>query len=112
MKSFGEIIRQERKEKKIILRKAGAELNIDEATISKLERGERRATKKQVIRFANFYDLNEHDLLIAWLSDKLIYDLENETLAQEALKVALHRIKHNELKAKDDKSSQGVLGTS
>jgi len=94
MKSFGEIIRQAREEKNLILRQVGAELDIDQAILSKFERGERKTTKEQVERFANFYDLNKDELLIAWLSDKIIYDLENENLAEEALKVAEQRIKY------------------
>ena len=74
--------------KKYILRHVGAELDIDQAIISKFERGERKPTKEQVVKFANFFKLNKKDLLIAWLSDKLVYDLENESLAEEALKVA------------------------
>ena len=99
MKSFGKIIRQAREEKELILRKVEAELNIDQATISKFERGERKPTKEQVVQFANFYNIDKNDLLIAWLSDKLIYNLENETLAEDALRAAEHRIKHNKLKA-------------
>ena len=99
MKSFGEIIRQARQERKLILGKVGAELNIDQAIISKFERGERKPTKDQALRFAKFYNLDEDDIIIAWLSDKIICDLENEILAKEALKAAEHRIRHNELKA-------------
>lgn len=98
MESFGEIIRQAREEKNLILRQVGAELDIDQAIISKFERGERKPTKEQVQKFADFYNLEKDRLLIAWLSDKVIYDLENENLAEEALKVAEQRIKYNKLK--------------
>jgi transcriptional regulator with XRE-family HTH domain len=97
MKSFGEIIRQAREEKKLILRQVGAELDIDQAIISKFERGERKPTKEQVQKFADFYNLEIDKLLIAWLSDKVIYDLENETLAEEAIKVAEQRIKYQRI---------------
>ena len=98
MKSFGEIIRQAREEKNLLLRQVGAELGIDQAIVSKFERGERKPTKEQVQKFADFYNLEKDRLLIAWLSDKVIYDLENENLAEEALKVAEQRIKYNKLK--------------
>ena len=45
MKSFGEIIREAREKKNYILRHVGAELDIDQAIISKFERGERKPTK-------------------------------------------------------------------
>ena len=94
MKSFGEIIKKTRETKGLYLRQVGAELDIDQAIISKFERGERKPTKEQLQKFADFYNLEIDKLLIAWLSDKVIYDLENETLAEEALKVAEQRIKY------------------
>lgn len=94
MKSFGEIIRQARKRNNLILRKVGAKMDIDQAIISKFERGERKPTREQVIRFADFYKLNKDELLTAWLSDKVIHILENESLAEEALKIAVKGIKH------------------
>tara|TARA_B100000780_G_C20666778_1_gene265407 strand:- start:186 stop:485 length:300 start_codon:yes stop_codon:yes gene_type:complete len=94
MKSFGEIIKKSREENNYILRHVGAELDMDQAIISKLERGERKPTKEQVIKFADFFKLNKNDLIIAWLSDKVVYDLENEDLAEQALKVAEEKIKY------------------
>ena len=94
MESFGEIIRKAREENNYILRHVGAELDIDQAIISKFERGERKPTKEQVLKFADFFGLNKNDLLIAWLSDKVVYDLENESLAEQALKVAEEKIQY------------------
>jgi transcriptional regulator with XRE-family HTH domain len=94
MKSFGEIIKKAREDKNYILRHVGAELDIDQAIISKFERGERKPTKEQVIKFATFFGINQNELLIAWLSDKVVYDLENESLAEEALKVAEEKIQY------------------
>ena len=34
-------------------------------------------------------------MIIAWLSDKLVYELENEQLAIKALQVAEKKIKYN-----------------
>ena len=46
------------------------------------------------MKFATFFGLNKNDLLIAWLSDKVVYDLENESLAEQALKVAEEKIQY------------------
>jgi len=94
MKSFGEIIKKAREENNYILRHVGAALDIDQAIISKFERGERKPTKEQVIKFVKFFKLNKDDLLIAWLSDKIVYDLINESLAEQALKVAEKKIQY------------------
>ncbi len=94
MNSFGDIIRNAREEKGLFLRQTAAELDIDQAIISKFERNERKPTKEQVLRFAKFYKLDKEELLIAWLSDKIAYDLQDEKLAEKVLKVAEQKIKY------------------
>lgn len=88
MESFGKLIRQAREDNNYFLRQVAAELDIDQAIISKFERGERKPTKEQVLKFASFFKLDKDKVLVAWLSDRVVYDLENETLAEQALKVA------------------------
>jgi len=95
MNSFGDIIRNAREEKGLFLRQTAAELDIDQAIISKFERNERKPTKEQVLKFAKFYKLDKDELLIAWLSDKVAYDLQDEKLAEKVLKVAEQKIKYN-----------------
>lgn len=92
--SFGDKIRIAREEKSLFLRHVAAELDIDQAIISKFERGERKPTREQVLKFAEFYKLNKDGLLVAWLSDKVTHELSNENLACEALKVAEAKIKY------------------
>lgn len=83
-----------REEKSLFLRQVAAELEIDQAIISKFERGERKPTREQVLMFAKFYKLNKDGLLVAWLSDKVTYELQGENLVCEALKVADAKIKY------------------
>lgn len=94
MESFGEIIKKARESKGLYLRQVAAELDIDQAIISKFEHGDRKPSKEQVNQFAEFYRLNKEKLLIAWLSDKIVYDLQDEILANKALKVAEQKIKY------------------
>lgn len=93
MDTFGDKIRIAREEKGLFLRQVGAELNIDQAIISKFERNERKPTKEQVLKFAKFYKLDKDDLLVAWLSDKLFYEVQDEDLALEAMYIAEEKIK-------------------
>lgn len=94
MRTFGEIIKLAREENSLFLRQVAAELEIDQAIISKFERGERKPTKEQVLKFAKFYKLNKDNLVVAWLSDKVTYELQDENLACEALKIADAKIKN------------------
>lgn len=94
MDSFGEIIRKAREEKGLFLRQVAAEMEIDQAIISKFERGNRKPAKEQVLKFAKFFKLDKEVLLVAWLSDKIAYDLQDEDLAVKVLKAAEQKIKY------------------
>lgn len=94
MNTFGDLIRLARENKELFLRQVAAELDIDQAIISKFERNERKPTKEQVLKFAKFYKLDKDELLVAWLSDRVVDDLQDENLADKALKAAEEKIKH------------------
>lgn len=94
MYTFGDLIRLARENKGLFLRQVAAELDIDQAIISKFERNERKPTKEQVLKFAKFYKLDKDELLVAWLSDRVVDDLQDENLANKALKAAEEKIKH------------------
>ena len=64
MKTFGEIIRVERENKGLFLRQVAAALDIDQAVISKFEKGERKPSREQVIKFAKYYNLTKNCLLL------------------------------------------------
>ena len=95
MSNFGDLIRIAREEKGLFLRQVAAELDIDQAIISKFERNERKPTKEQVLKFAKFYKIDKETLLVEWLSDKVAYDLQDEKLANKVLKVAEEKLKFN-----------------
>lgn len=92
MNTFGDLIRLARENKGLFLRQVAAELDIDQAIISKFERNERKPTKEQVMKFAKFYKLDKDELLVAWLSDRVVDDLQDENLADKALKAAEEKI--------------------
>lgn len=94
MSNFGNVIRLAREEKGLYLRQVAAELGIDQAIISKFERNERKPTKEQVFKFAEFYKLDKETLLVEWLSDKVANDLQGENLADKVLKAAGQKIKY------------------
>ena len=99
-KSTGEILRENREKKGLLLRQVAAKLDIDTAILSKIERSERKATKEQIIKLAEILELKEEDLLVQYLSEKILYEIKGEELGQKALKVAEQRIKYfNQKKA-------------
>lgn len=88
MNTFGEIIKKLRLDKECPLRVVAAYLDIDQAILSKIENGKRDATKKQVLKLAGYYQYDEKQLLIAWLSDKIIKEIYNEDIALQVLHAA------------------------
>jgi predicted nucleotidyltransferase/DNA-binding XRE family transcriptional regulator len=94
MESLGETIRRLREEKKLPLRTVAAFLDIDQAILSKIERGQRNANRELVVKLADFFKVKENDLLVSWLSDKLVYDVANEEVALEALQVAEEKVEY------------------
>ena len=93
-KSIGELLREKREEKGLLLRQGAAKLDIDTAILSKIERSERKASKEQIIKLAEILDLKEEDLLVQYLSEKILYEIKDEKLGQKALKVAEQRMKY------------------
>src|SRR5690606_8988588 len=100
MDSLGETIRKLREEKELPLRTVAAYLDIDQAILSKIERGQRNANREQVVKLAEFFKVKASDLLVSWLSDKLLYELADEDLALKALQVAEEKVKYNKTKGK------------
>ncbi len=94
MSNLSKILKSAREEKKLILRKVASELDIDQSLISKFEKGERKPTKEQLIKLADFYSLSKQDLLIEWFSDKIIYELKDVDYANDILIVAEEKIKN------------------
>jgi HTH-type transcriptional regulator, competence development regulator len=91
----GEYIRNLRKSKDLLLRELAGNLSMDQAILSKIERGERKATKEQIIAISEYFNIKNDELKILWLSDKVIYELkEEEELANKVFKVSEDRIKY------------------
>ena len=93
MNLLGEKIRTIRESKSLLLRQVAAHLEIDTALISKIERGERRLTREQVIKLAKFYNVTDEELLTLWLSDKLLHTIENDPFAMQGLNKAKNILK-------------------
>jgi hypothetical protein len=50
------------------------------------------------VRLAEYFKIKESDLLVSWLSDKLVYEVADEQVALKALQVAEEKVKYNKSK--------------
>ena len=88
---LGKRIKELREEQKLLQRQLAAILELDTPMFSKIERGDRRAKRGQVITLAQQFKVDERELLTLWLADKILDALEvdDDKLKQEAIKIAL-----------------------
>jgi transcriptional regulator with XRE-family HTH domain len=94
MTTIGQIIRTNRKKSGLRLREISNLLGVDVSFVSKVETGDKRPTKSQVLKIGQIFDLDIKELMIAFLSDRLVYEIRNEDFASEALKVAESKIEY------------------
>ncbi len=75
---LGNKIRSLRDEQEVLQRQLAAYLEIDAPMFSKIERGDRRAKRSQVIMLAEYFHVYEKEMLTLWLADKILDALEGE----------------------------------
>ena len=88
MNKFGDLIRSKREEQEMLLRHLSAELDIDTAMLSKIERGEKTAKREHIEPLAKLFKLDYNDLFSLWLADQVFQLVENEEQALQALNIA------------------------
>lgn len=94
MSTLGLKLRELREQAGLSLRKAAMQTDIDVAILSKMERGERKFSKELVLKLAELYKINSDKMIIDFLSEKVLYELEDEDLGLKALKVAEKQLKY------------------
>jgi transcriptional regulator with XRE-family HTH domain len=100
MNKFGEIIRQRREEKELLLRHVAAQLDIDTAMLSKVERGDRNLKREHVLLLSKILDLNINELITLWVADRVYDVIENENMeiSTNALNFVMSKINKNDFK--------------
>jgi len=85
MEKFGTYIRTLRENTNLPLRKLASYLDIDQSTLSKIERGERQFTSEMIPEIAKVFEIEYKELQVMFLKEKLLNDLSNEKYALEAI---------------------------
>lgn len=92
--TFAEQIRMLRESAHLSLREVAEEIGIDTSLLGKIERNERQPTKEQIKQVANFFKLEEKDLLKEYLSDQFAYRIIEEEADLDTLKVAERKVEY------------------
>lgn len=92
---FGNKIKELRDEQGLLQRQLAAFLEIDTPMFSKIERGDRRAKREQVVKLAEYFHQDEKEMLTLWLADKFIdavKDIQDRKLCVDAIILAQEKI--------------------
>lgn len=90
---LGQKIKELRDTHGVLQRQLASLLEIDTPMFSKIERGDRRAKRTQVIQIANYFKIDEKELLILWVADKVLDAIKDEDeFKQAAIEVANAKI--------------------
>ena len=89
---FGNKIKTLREEKQIPQRQLASVLEIDTATYCKIEKGDRRAKREQVIVLAELLKVDSKELIRLWSADKVYEIIAEEEEATQILNVVAESI--------------------
>lgn len=85
IENIGDYIRQLREQAEMPLRKLAALLDIDQSTLSKLERGDRPVNRQMLPVIAKTFNVDEKELVIKFMSKQVAYQLADEKYAKDIL---------------------------
>lgn len=94
MEKFSNIIKAKREEKGLMIREVAELLSVDATLVSRFENGIRKPTKAQVYRLAEILELDATKLMVQWLGERILYEIGDDDMALEAMKVAESEIKY------------------
>lgn len=90
---LGQKVRELREKKNLLLRQMAASLEVDTALISKIETGDRNASKEQVQKIAEFLKADVDELMTLWLADKVESAVgEEKKLASDAMSIVKRKL--------------------
>ncbi len=91
--SFGELIRNLRIENGLSLRITASEIDIDQSTLSKIERNEKQAPEYIIDSLAILFQQEIKTFKVKYLSEKVYYDVKDSDYSIESLEHAIKRLK-------------------
>lgn len=92
--SIGDTLKEIRETRGFNLQDVALKTNINYTVLSRIETGKRLPTKPQVQNLAKFYNYSEQELIKYLISDKILYEIQNEDFGMEGFLLAEQRIKY------------------
>lgn len=92
--SIGDTLKEIRENRGFNLQDVALKTDINYTVLSRIETGKRLPTKPQVQNLAKFYNYSEQELIKYLISDKILYEIQNEDFGMEGFLLAEQRIKY------------------
>ncbi len=90
---FGDKIKELRVKQNLFLRQVAAQLDMDTAQLSKIEKGTRQLKQEQLEPLAKILKAELAELQTLWLADQVLDLVKDQPNADEALKTVSKKIK-------------------
>ncbi|QZE15887.1 helix-turn-helix domain-containing protein [Halosquirtibacter laminarini] len=82
---IGQKLRKLREDNGLLLRQIAAELEVDTAYVSKMERGEKNIKREFIIKLASIYNINSDELITLWLANQINEIIKFEEMGLDAV---------------------------
>jgi len=89
------LLKNAREQKGLKTREVAQIIGIDQALISKFENGSRKPTKDQVIKLASLLGIDFETLMVAWLKEKIIYEIGQDEFALKAMNILREELENS-----------------
>lgn len=89
------LLKNAREQKGLKTREVAQLLGIDQALISKFENGSRKPTKDQIVKLASLLEIDFETLMVAWLKEKILYEIGNDEFAWKAINMVSEEMNNN-----------------
>lgn len=93
MHTIGSTFKNIREKRKLLLEDVTQKTGINKTLLSRIENGKRLPTKEQVNLLGKYYKAQKNKIIIQWLSDKMVHEIQDEDLALPARITAEEKIK-------------------
>lgn len=104
MKTFGEFLREVRKNSELTLTQMAAKLEMDSANLSKVENGKRDFDERKLQLLAELFDLDFNELKTEYYGEKFAKKMYEVDCSDNTLMVAEQKVKY--LRQKNIKQGQ------
>ena len=109
MQTVGETFKKIREQRNLLLEQVTLKTRINKTLLSRIENSKRLPTRDQVHQLCKYYQVDKNEMIIQWLSDKVLFEMKDEDFALQAMQIAEEKIKcgfkYQEKNKKDNPSS-------